>query len=346
MNSVKSIILLELLYKNSASNKEKLLDMFMRIVDETDIYKRVEGILNSNIFIGPEAAEWHRNLSNLLNEVRVNPFEAINIFFKLEEAVLALEKKQQGSEDTLKHLDFFEETPSVVSKITAATSTKFYEEFYKALTYFTVILYGFDGIKKWSEFPMGSFTDLVVFADKDLPGMVNSRKATKRKWSIVEKYYAGGRTGVAYNGCELIYEEDSAIVAIGPHKHPYLRIGEPGSKKMVEGFGYITGVSVGDVTSLFEGELINEVNVSNIQIDPLVIESNILYNPVEFLSKVIGTRKFILSPEAYVKLLNKYFLNRTIIERRSGSKCLLCGRVLSHDENDGICASHFDYTQN
>ena len=345
MNSVKRIILLELLYKQSSANKEELLNMFMRVVDETDIYKRLENILNSNIFIGSEAAELHQRSNTLLNEVRVNPQEAINIFFKLEDLVLTLEKKKKDSEAALLQLDFFDVKPSVVSKTLAATSTKFYEEFYKALTYLTITLFGVEGIRTWSAFPMGSFSDLINFIDSVLTVKMKEIKSTKRKWAVIEKYYSGGTSGAAYNGCELIFEDADEILNIGTHKHPYLRIGNVDDKKLVEGYGYITGVNLSDVNSLFEGELINEVNISNIQIDPLVIDSNILYNPIEFLSKVLGTNKFILSPEAYVKLLNKYFLNHTIIERKNSSKCLLCGRNIDAATND-ICSNHFDYTQN
>ncbi len=165
MNSVKSIIFLELLYKQSSVNKDKIMDMFMKVVDETDIYKRLENILNSNVFIGPEANDLHKLSNLLLNQVRANPQEAMDIFFKLEELVITLEKKKQESEDALANLDFFDVTPSVVSKTIAASSTKFYEEFYKALTYLTVTLFGVEGIKQWTAFPMGSFTDLVNYID-------------------------------------------------------------------------------------------------------------------------------------------------------------------------------------
>ncbi len=165
------------------------------------------------------------------------------------------------------------------------------------------------------------------------------------KWSVVEKYYSGGKTGVSYNGCELVYENSDGISRIGTHKHPYIKTGNGYDKKLVEGYGYITGVGVNGVNALFEGELINEVNVSNIHIDSMSVDSNMLYNPVEFLTKVLGSNKFILSPQAYVKLLNKYFLNTTVIERKNSSKCLLCGRSMP-TAADNICSNHFDYSQN
>ena len=345
MNSVKGIIFLELLYKQSSVNKEKLLNLFVNMVNETDIYKRLEDILNSNIFIGMEAVDLHKRANELLNEARINPQKAINVFFKIEELVLILERKKHESEVALAETDFFSVKPSVVSKTLAATSTKFYEEFYKSLTYFTIILFGLEGITKWSALPIGSFTDLIGFVDNILSKKMKEIKSTKGKWTVVEKYYAGGKAGVSYNGCELLYENTEEIIYIGTHKHPYIRIGSINDKKFVEGYGYITGVNLNDVNSLFEGELVKEVNISNITVDPLVIDSNILNNPVEFLSKVLGTNKFILSPEAYVKLLNKYFINHTILERKNSLKCLLCGRNIDPVTND-ICQNHFDYTQN
>lgn len=344
MNSIKNIILLELLYKQASRNKDQLLDLFMHVVDETDLYKRLESILNSNIFIGTEAAELHQNASNLLNEVRVNPQKTIYLFFQIENLVLTLERKKRESEAALMRLDFFDEKPSVVSKSFSATSTKFYEEFYKALTYLTVILFGVDGIQKWSAFPMGSFTDLVCFMDSFLTDKIKEIKSAKKKWAVVEKFYPGGRAGVSFNGCELIFEEADELLQIGPHKHPYLKIGNAEDKKLVEGYGFITGVSLHDVTSLFEGELVNGAQVHRLSVDPMVIDRHTLYNPIEFLTQVLGSNRFILSPDVYVRLLNKYFLNQTIIERRNSSKCLLCGR--STDIGNTICPNHFDYTQN
>lgn len=345
MNSVKSIILLELLYKQSSINKEEILNMFMNIVDDTDTYKRLENLLNSNIFIGSEAADLHKRSNVLLNEVRVNPREAINIFFKLEELVLIIENKKRESEEVLSGLDFFCTKPTVVSKTLAASYSKFYEEFYKVLTYLSVILFGPDGINKWTAFPMGSFADMVDFVDDFLSQKMSEIKATKKRWSVVEKYYSGGRAGISYNGCELLTEETEGLVKIGTYKHPYLKMGNSNDKKMVEGYGYITGVDVNSVDSLFEGELIGDKNVANLQIDSLTLDSNMLYNPIEFLSKILGTRKFIFSPEAYVMLLNKYFRSHTIIERKNSSKCLLCGRRIDASQNN-ICSNHFDYTQN
>lgn len=345
MNSFKSIILLELLYNQSSSNKEKILNMFMRIVDEMDIYRRLENILNSNIFIGEEASELRNRSNDLLNEVRVNPREAIHLFFKIEELVLILEKKKQESEAALGQLDFFEAKPTVVSKTAAATYTKFYEEFYNAVTYLTVVLYGLDGLADWTKFPMGSFTDLISFTDSLLSEKIKEIKPTKRKWAVAWKNYRGGRAGASYDGCELVYEDDAEFSKIGTDKYPYMRMGGFDSKYIAEGFGFITGVGLFDVTSLFEGELINNVNVGNRYVDPMQIDSNIIYNPAEFLSKVLGTKKFILSPETYVSLLNKYFLNKTIIERKAESKCLLCGRSLGINDKE-ICANHFDHSQN
>ena len=345
MNSIKSIILLELLYKQSSANREKILNMFMDVVDGTDIYKRLENLLNSNIFIGPEASELHQHANVLLNEVRVNPKEAINIFFKLEELVLTLEKKKEESEDLLSALDFFEKKPSVVSKILAATSTKFYEEFYQALTYLTAALFGIDGVMHWSELPIGSFTDLVNFLDTIPAERVKDIKPTKGKWSIVEKHYSDGISGVSYDGCELLFEDSDEIRTIGTHKYPFIRTIGANDKKKVEGYGYIVGVALQEIDSLFKEEVIHKTNTSSVEIDTFSIDSSILYNPVEFLTGVLGTNKFILAPEDYVSLLNKYFLIRTVIERKNNSKCVLCGRSVDTMWNE-ICSNHFDYTQN
>ena len=342
---MKRIILLELLYKQSSLNREKILNMFMNVVDGTDVYKRLENLLNSNIFIGPEATEAHQRSSSLLNEVRANPKEAINLFFKLEDMVLLLEKQKQISEAALENSDFFDNKPTVVSKVLSEEYTAFYKAFYKALTYLTVILYGVDGVMLWSGFPIGSFTDLINYIDTVLAEKIKDIKPTVGKWYVEDRYYSGGRAGVSYNGYELVYEDDCIVENNGTHSHPFMRIGGRDSQKTVEGYGYITGVDMENVVSLFDGEIINEVNVSAQKIDSLTVDESVLYNPVAFITQVLGTDKFILRPEVYVKLLNKYFFVRTVAERNNNSKCIMCGRVIG-TPSVSICSNHFDYNQN
>lgn len=344
MDTMKSIILLEMLYRQSPDNRDAILNMFMELVDKTDVYQRLENTLVSNIFSGPDAESWHKKASALLTEVRVRPQEAIHLFFSLEEYVLHLEEKKKESEAALEHVDFFENRPSVVSKIQAATTTKFYEMFYRALTYLSITLYGMEGLSDWSTFPVGSFTDLMRFVDDVLVKKIKEKKPLKRKWFVEEKFFSGGKVGISYNGCALNYEDNTSLTQIGTHHHPYIRTGGFGEKKLVEGYGYITGVSVNEVEALLEGELINNINVSNVQIDPMFVDSAVLYNPPEFLAKILGTRKFVLAPEIYVKLLNKYFLNKTAQERASAARCILCDRQL--ETNGTVCAYHFDYTNN
>ncbi len=345
MKSINNIILLELLYKHSNKNKDKILDMFMETVDATDIYKRLEDMINSNIFIGDKAAELIKKSNEMLNRVRVSPTEAINIFFVLEELILNIEKSRKESLHALKSADFFEELPSVVDKGDSAFYSSFYESFYKAYTYITATMYGIEGIMNWSAYPIGNFSDLISFIENVLAPKLSDIKPTIGKWSVREKYYSGGLCGISYTGYELVYEKDTDFCKIGSDKYPYIKINSINDQKIVEGYGFISGVSVESVTSLFEGELVNEVNVSNACVDAAYVDSTTICDPVSFMSRILGTNKFILSPNAYVKLLNKYMFDKTVLERRSTSKCPLCGRT-SESRVTGLCSHHFDYTQN
>ena len=63
MDAMKNIILLELLYRQSPANRNAILDMFMETVNKTDVYQRMENILVSNVFSGPDAADLHKKAS-------------------------------------------------------------------------------------------------------------------------------------------------------------------------------------------------------------------------------------------------------------------------------------------
>ena len=349
MNTMNNITLLALLYRNTTANKDGILEMFAALVDKTDIYKRLENILNSNVFIGDEAVGLHKRANALLNEVRVNPKEAIDIFFELEELVLRLEKKAAESEKVLEQADFFAEPPSVVAKAAAAEYSKFYREYYNSLIYLTAVCYGVHGFDRegasaWKSFPTGSFTDVVAFTEF-LAEKNREVLPIKGKWVISREEISGGKGGVSFTGCRLAYAADCDISAVGRSEAPFIRLCGYGEKNTVEGYGYIVGVRPSDAAALFEGEIISRVYEKDVEMDVLSMDAATVYDPVAFLTKVLGTDRFILAPEVYVRLLNKYLRSKEMEQRRGEYKCPLCGRLIDKD-GAAFCSLHFDYTQN
>lgn len=342
MKSINEFILLNLIYGNTEKYKREIFDVFTKAVEGTDIFSTLERLLTDNLFISTEARDVHKAAGELLTYAKKNPSDTLTSFLELEELIMRVENMAEESKRNLEGVEFYDKAPSVVSKVDAAIYTKFYEQLHSALTYVMAVMYGADALKEWKALPIGSFSDVVYFIDTYMPDLIRGNNKLKGSWRVEHRYYSGGKMGVSYDGYAVVYDNQYTEMKAGNDASiPYIHSFDGGNSILCTGTGYIVGLNVGNMKAVFDGEVVTKAHARNITL-PEFVADNVLANPVRFLGEVLKTNRFILSANDYVDLLNKYCRNRTIAERRSGGRCILCGNKLTSNQKD-ICSNHFVY---
>lgn len=342
MKSINEFILLNLVYGNTEKYKKEVFEVFTKAIEGTDLFSTLESLLTDNLFINTEARDVHKAAGELLGYARKTPSDTLTSFLELEELIMRVEGMIEESKHNLEGVEFYDKAPSVVSKIDAATYTKFYEQLHSALTYVVAVMYGAEALKDWTALPIGSFSDVVYFIDTHMPQLVSRNGHLKGSWRVEHRHYSGGRMGVSYDGYAVVYDnqykemktEHSVLM-------PYIHSYDTANAVICSGTGYIVGLNPGNMKSVFEGDVASKAHARNITLPDFVPDTT-LVDPVKFLTEVLKTNRFILSADDYVDLLNKYCRNRAIAERRSGGRCIMCSSKLTSADKD-ICSAHFVY---
>ena len=95
-----------------------------------------------------------------------------------------------------------------------------------------------------------------------------------------------------------------------------------------------------EIEELFSNEIITSINANALTIDIQSLNDEIVFSPKDLLTHLLGTKMFIISPYDYIELVNKYFIKKTIFERKKSSRCILCGSVAPLN-GKLICNKHF-----
>jgi len=341
MSSIKDILLSEFLVRNTTGNQESLRQVMSDLIEENEDFVQLKNLLNENFFVTSEAKEIHKKANELLAEAKAAPSNITAMLKRIREQCNQIQLKQEISRNTLELYETFTELPDIVEKNSALVYTKYYEHLYKCMTYVVAAISGHQGIKSWKQIPQGSFTDLITFVDKEMFEMNLPHKNLMGKWYVKRKYYVGGKAGLTYEGCQLITEPmfESGKIR-GGEDSVFIKSDKTNIEQAVSGWGYIVGPEIDKIEELFSNEIITSINANALTIDIQSLNEEIVFSPKDLLTHLLGTKMFIISPYDYIELVNKYFIKKTIFERKKSSRCILCGSVAPLN-GKLICNKHF-----
>lgn len=330
MDYKRTMCILSLLHTIAeGDNKIKLQDLFKKAVLSTNEYQKLKSLLESVSFLNVDGEAEYKEceivLSKALSEIDNSSINIKNIANKIEQ----IEDELSKNELLLSSPAFFDNDFSFISSKTATLYSEFYRSLANCICYYLASQFGIKSLNNLTFNYSAGFRYLSKlvnqkFSDELLASSQNTKGLT---WIISRASYYGDNI-ISYDGYKLEYSNIALETFIKNNNQnefgrvsPYIYYSKQENSNVVfVGVGNIIGVDLNEALSLLGAQVATDIPSNTLR---LGFEKN---NILKCISDSINTNCYCISPDNLVSAMNSYEISKTVSQRRSESKCIICNK--------------------
>lgn len=318
--------------------KEKLVKLYREAYTNTSEFKEMKRYLEEYDYYGSVGTDLYNQGSKAIKS-GVTQAGRFTKNISIIEYVLSNSKKlEKETLDYINHAEHSSKELYIVNKKEGEELKNFLSAVFNNVCYSVTILYGIKALKDVKIDVNAKALDMLKNITSEmsiiLQEIINLPKPYA--WKMVRKEFKGANMvhykGVVFEKTNLEYED-----AVTKYKQvtPYLFEPKETSDVLCYGFGNLSNLSVRDGT-----RVIGATNIVTKLPENSFDSQNLDYYKLSvtgLLNSIESNNVFVLEPERFSDLLNRYFMMKSVKERNTKQICPYCGK--------SEC-NHFDIPKN
>ena len=345
MDTKKVLFFLDILRNNTTGYGEELANLYRKALDENDKVCQLKKLLDESNYYGVIGENLYNEAENKIQEIYANPGHALEILPELVQCSEKIESQVRFSQQILLNPNETLDTVSIVKKKDVIAYLEAYKMIASACVYLTVLYEGTEKIKYISWNDVVEIRDIIYLINTKFIPLLCSIKPSNHSW-VIWKRGLGGKALFGGDAFYISYENTERMeVLCSPIRkepmgtHSFLNIDayEKNEKDVpfCWGTGNIVSFSPDEALLYLQKDI-----ATNVKSPTSINYQGQMPTPMECLRRLSDGMPFCISPEDFIKVLNKWLIGKEIEDRKRTHNCLFCNRHLNG--NKLVCDSHFD----
>lgn len=344
MGCERSLFLLSLMMKEADEDRrEKLIEHFEQIISQSVWFQRLRRLVSESTFLGYDGYLLGKEASELLENTLENPGEITENHHRLDLLFQQIKNEAEASVQLLHSASFFDDDLVVVYSNLLSPFLKFYQSLAQAICYLLVSSEGVEAIQNLTFNYGANLSELSQLINQEYAGSLfcTGQRISNQAWAISEVIFSEGNV-IEHHGFQLTpFKEPFTKVLHEVKEGIYRRVSpflfvrtNQGSEPLYIGFGYLVGVEVKQALSLLGAGIL-----TSLPVEAFLARDIRLIDPLDEIKNSMGTDCYVISPYDLLNALNRWSMERTVLDRRKAGQCVFCGTPLAHA---GVaCGRHF-----
>jgi hypothetical protein len=337
------MLLLSMIYSQADMEKrEKIGDMFKQTVIKTEIYQNLKRVMQTTVFFGQDGIDLKSESESVLDDLVAEIYRSKQIIKQAELMFSKIEKELTHASEKLNSPSLFDTDLIAVDATTVPVFQEFYRDLASAICYYLLVHYGVKGIHNMTYNISDGFSGLVKTVNlRYISELLNFEfNAKPYVWAIAKASFTNDNL-ISFEGYRYFITTYAVSDSFKPPKEgdykrltPYLYFNSAGGAEILYlGIGNLVGTNAMKTLSFLESEIVQSLPNNAFQND--VFDYS---NPLDEIRKSIDTDNYCISPEDFVKQLNRMKLIGTVENRKEIKRCIACGQQVK--EGRIMCNDH------
>lgn len=330
-------MLLSVLLKNcTESEKNKLIDLYKKSFESTEEYTELKRILESSSFDGYEGLELIEKGRESIREGITNPDRFVQSLIDIRYVIAKSKTLIDKTNEYIKSCNMNDVKLSIFQQECEKDIREFYLDMLGFTCYIASSLFGVEFIKNCKVNMNANIFDFINNVTSEVHSLIYEiqREKLPRKWVIKRCSFSGANL-MKYDGFVLLYEDvDEKYISNNmKNASPFIAVSEKASEILCCGVGNFVVTEIENSYNLINSNI--RVSLSTSHFDDMDIDYNCI-NPVSLIKGNDVLNSYVISPSELVDHLNRYFMLKSVKDRRLKGLCAYCGKSTCNKQHFNI----------